>query len=143
MVEFGERQRRAQFEAARGLPLRDRDGGLERFLGGRRVSWVALQQHFAADAVQLRFERTMSGPLAGGQRFIEDGDGTVDVAGTGFGLGKGNLDEPVEEQDVLLAKKFDAATHGLEPAAGCRFEQWPSPRERAQTLATSADRARA
>ena len=51
LVEFGERKRRAQFEAARALSLRDSDGGLERFLGGCRVGGVAPQQHLAAEAM--------------------------------------------------------------------------------------------
>jgi hypothetical protein len=41
LVELGERQRRAKLEAARGLPLRDRDCGLERFLGGRAAGGMA------------------------------------------------------------------------------------------------------
>jgi hypothetical protein len=96
--------------------LRDGDGGLERFLGSRRIGWVTLQQHFAADAMQFGVEAAF-GPPGRGQRFVEDRDSAVDVACTGFGLGKGNLLEFVEGQDVLLAHKFDAATHGLEPAA--------------------------
>ncbi len=121
LVELRERERRAQFEAARALLLRDGDGGQERFLRGRRVGGIVLKlkQHFAADAMQLRFERAMSDPLARRQRFVEDGEGAVDIAGTGFGFGESNLNEPVEDQYVLLAQKFDAATHGVEPAAGC------------------------
>ena len=56
LVELGERERRAQFEAARALLLRDGDGGQEGFLRRRRVGGVALQQDFAADAMQFRFE---------------------------------------------------------------------------------------
>jgi hypothetical protein len=62
------------------LTLSDDDGGLERFLGGRRVGWVTFQQHFAARSVQLRFERAMIDPLARRQRFVEDRDGATDVA---------------------------------------------------------------
>ena len=137
-------ERRAQFEAARALLLRDGDGGLERFFRGRGVGGIALEQDFAADAMQFGFERAMAGPLGRRQRFVEDRDGAIDVAGAGFGFGKRNLDEPVEEQDVLLAQKFDAATHVLEPVAEPRrFQPSPSPRERPRTLATSADHARA
>ena len=80
LVELGERDRRAEFEAAGGLLFCDGDGGLERFLRRRRVGWVTLQQHFAAGAVQFRFERAMTGPFACGQRFVEDGDGAGEVA---------------------------------------------------------------
>ena len=72
LVELGERERRAQFEAARALLLRDGDGGLERFLGRRGVGGIALQQHFAADAMQFRFERAMADPFGRRQRFVED-----------------------------------------------------------------------
>ena len=54
----------------------------------------------------------MSGPLAGGKRFIKDREGAFDIASAGFDLGKRRLDESVEEREVLLAKKFDAAAHG-------------------------------
>ena len=92
LVELGERERRAQFEAARALLLRDGDGGPERFFRGRGVGRIALQQHFAARAMQFRFERAMAGPLGRRQRFVEDGEGAVDVACAGFGFGKRNLE---------------------------------------------------
>src|ERR1700722_7234131 len=119
LVELGERERCAQLEAARALTLSDGDGGLERLLGARRLGWVTLQQHFPADAMQFGFERAMADPFARRQRFVETRDGALGIACSGFGFGKGNLDESVEEQDVLLAHKFDPATHGLEPTAGC------------------------
>jgi hypothetical protein len=68
--------------------------------------------------MEFRFERAMSGPLTSCQRFVEDGDCTVDVAGSGFGLGKDNLGDSVEGQDVLVAQKFDASTQVLKPTAG-------------------------
>ena len=48
LVEFGERERRAQFEAARPLLFRDSDRDRERFLGSRRIGGIALHQHFTA-----------------------------------------------------------------------------------------------
>ena len=44
LIDFGERQRRAQFEAARALLLCDGDGGQESVFRGRGVSRIALQQ---------------------------------------------------------------------------------------------------
>jgi hypothetical protein len=117
LAEFRESKGRAQSEAARALPLRDGNCALERFLGRRRIGWVAHKQHFAADPMQLRFERAMPGAFAYRQRLVEDRDSAVDVACPGFGLGERALDESVEGQDVLLAHKFDAATHDLEAAA--------------------------
>jgi hypothetical protein len=102
LVELGERQRRAQFEAARPLVFRDGDGAPEGFLSGRGIGGLALQQHFAADAVQFRFERAMAGPFGRRQRFVEDREGAVDISCTVFGLGQSNLQQPVEEH-VLFA----------------------------------------
>ena len=82
-------------------------------LAGSRLS-----RHFAADAMQLRFERAMSDPLARQQRFVEDGDGAFDIAGKGFGFSESDLNKPIEDQWVLFAQEFDAATHGVAPAAG-------------------------
>ena len=44
LIELGERKRRAQFEAARALLLRDRDGGQESFFRRRGVGGVALSR---------------------------------------------------------------------------------------------------
>ena len=56
LIELGQRQRRAQFEAARALLLRDGDGGQERFFRRRGVGGVALAAGYrrAPDAVRLR-----------------------------------------------------------------------------------------
>ena len=64
LVELGERERGAQFEAARALLLRDRDGGQERFFRGRGVGGVALEQDFAARPMQFRFERAIAQAVA-------------------------------------------------------------------------------
>src|SRR4029077_6247204 len=56
LVEPRERKRGAQLETAGALPPRDGDGGLERFPTRRSVRGIALEQHFAADAMQFRFE---------------------------------------------------------------------------------------
>ena len=70
MVELGERKRREQAEAARALLLRDGDGGLESFLGRRRVSRVALQQDFAAQAMEERELRTLPELMRESQRLV-------------------------------------------------------------------------
>ena len=91
LVELGERQRRAQFKTARGLLLRDGDGGQEGFFRGRGVGGVALEQDFAARPMQFRFERAIAGAVARRQRFVEDRNGAVGIARPGFGLGQRNL----------------------------------------------------
>ena len=91
LIELGERQRRAQFEAARALLLRDRDGGQESLFRRRGVGGVALEQDFAARPMQFRFERAIAGAVARRQRFVEDRDGAVGIARPGFGLGQRDL----------------------------------------------------
>ena len=59
----------------------------------------------------------MSDPLARHQRFVENGKGTVDVAGADFDLGKRDFKERVAEWGAVLPQKFGAATHFLESAA--------------------------
>ena len=88
---MAERKRRAQFEAACGLLLCDGDGGQEGFFRRRGVGGVALQQDFAARPMQFRFERAVAGAVARRQRFVEDRDGAVGIAGPGLGLGQRDL----------------------------------------------------
>ena len=65
--------------------------------------------------MQFRFEGTMTDPLARRQGLVEGREGAVDIAGARFGFGKHNLDQPVGEQGVLLAQKFDPATCSRAP----------------------------
>ena len=103
LVELGERQRRAQFEAARALLLRDSDGGQESVFRRRGIGGVALEQEFTARPMQFRFERAIASAVGRRQGFVEDGDGAVGIARPGLGLAKRNLQEPVKNQDVLRA----------------------------------------
>ena len=91
MVELGERERGAQLEAARAQPPRDGDRGQQGVLGGREIGRVALQQHFPAHPMQLRFERAVAGAVGRRQRFVEDRDGAIRIARPGFSLGQRNL----------------------------------------------------
>ena len=117
LVEFRQRQRGAQAEAARALPLRDGDGGQQGVLRRRGVDGVAHQQHFAARPMQLRFERAITQAIRSRQRFVEDGDGAIGIARPRLGLGQRDLEQPIEKEKVLFAQEIDAATHVLEPAA--------------------------
>ena len=60
LVELGERQRGAQFEAAGFLRLRDGDGGEESGFGGGGVGGVLFEEDFAANAVEFGVEPAMS-----------------------------------------------------------------------------------
>ena len=60
LVELGERERRAQCEAARALLACDGEGRSKGFLSGRRIRLFAPEKDLAADAVSLRLESSLS-----------------------------------------------------------------------------------
>ena len=80
LIEPGEREGRAQFEAARALLPRDGDGGQEGFFRRRGVGRVALQQRFASRPMQLCFKCATTGVVARRQRFVEDEDGAAGIS---------------------------------------------------------------
>ena len=80
LVELGERERRAQFEAARSLLPRDSDGGQEGFFRRRGVGRVALQQRFASRPMQRCFKCATTSAVARRQRFVEDLDGAARIS---------------------------------------------------------------
>ena len=43
--------------------------------------------------MQFRFERSLSGPLARDQRFVEDHERAADITCSKFGFGESNLEE--------------------------------------------------
>ncbi|HTT82719.1 MAG TPA: hypothetical protein VMF67_04505 [Rhizomicrobium sp.] len=71
-------------------------------------------QQFAAGAMQFGFEGAVANSIDGRQCLVNDRKGAPGIAGPDFGLGQGDLDEPIENQRILLAKAFRAATHALE-----------------------------
>ena len=73
LIELRERKGRSEFEAACSLLLRHGDGGVERFLRRCWVGGIALQQHFAASAMQFRFECAMAQAIGSRQRLVEGG----------------------------------------------------------------------
>jgi hypothetical protein len=85
-IELRHGQRRAQFKAARALPLRDGDGVQEGFFRGRRVSGVLLEQDIAAGAMQFRFERAVARAARCRQRVVKDRNGAARIARPGFSL---------------------------------------------------------
>ncbi len=101
-IELRQRQRGAQFEAARLLRLRDRDRGLQRLLGRRSIGRVALQQDLGADAVHLRFVPALLGALQLGERVVQAPEPGISLAGTRFGFGQGRF-ETGQEPDPYLA----------------------------------------
>ena len=91
IIEFGQRQRRAQFEAARALLLGDGDGGQEGVFRGRGVGGVALQQGFASRPMQFSFKCAATGAVARRQRFVENGDSAAGISAPGFRLSQRHL----------------------------------------------------
>ena len=90
---------------------------------------------FAADAMKLRLECTMTDAIARRQRLVEDGDGAARIARLIFRLGQRNLQEPVEQQNVLFAQQLGASAHVLEPVPD------RAPRGGRPTLEKHAERA--
>ena len=64
-------------------------------------------------------ERAMPGPLGRRQRFVDGRDGALWIAGPRLCLGQPDFQQPVENQNVLVAQKVVAAPNLLEPA-------WPA-----------------
>ena len=145
LIELGERQRRAQFEAARALLLRDGDGGQEGFLGGRGVGGIALQQDVAADAMQVGVEsrdgrcgRT-SPALRRGSRWRGRGR---PARASSFGQRDLQVARRSTERSVrAAARRRDACPRARADRAA--RQPSPSPRETRRTRATWSDRARA
>ena len=48
--------------------------------------------------MQFGFEGAVANSIDGRQRLVDDRKGALEIAGPGFGLGQGDLDEPVENQ---------------------------------------------
>ena len=90
-VKLRERQRGAQFEAARLLMLGDGDRGLQGLLGRRGIRGVPLQQNLGADAVHLRFIPAL-GALQLGERVIQALEPGLYVIGTCFAIGQGRFE---------------------------------------------------
>jgi len=117
LIEFGERQRRTEAEAARPLLTRDRDSSLKRPFRGGRVGGIALRQKLAADAIEIGFERATTRASDGRQSFVEYCEGAIDIASIRLGLSERDLDDPVVARKVRSAQQF-AAAHLLEPVYG-------------------------
>jgi len=114
-IKLRQRQRGAQFEAARFLRLRDRDRGLQRPLGRRGIDRIALQQHPGADAVHFRLVPMLFDALRFGQRIFKALDPDTDLARTRFGFGQGRFETGQVQNKALLPIDGEAASHLGEP----------------------------
>ena len=102
LVELGQRQRRAQLEAARALLFCDSDGGQERFFRRRGIGGVALNRMSprarCSSASNVRWPKHRPSPALR-RGWLRRGW----IAGLGLGFRQGNLYETVKNQDVLRA----------------------------------------
>ena len=64
---------------------------LEGFFGGSAIVGVALEQHFAARAMQFCFERAVAQAIRRRERFVERGDGAIGIARSRFDVGQRDL----------------------------------------------------
>ena len=130
LIELGERKRREQLVAARALLLRDGDGGLEGFLGGRRIGEVALQENFAAQAINERVRAMFSLFLSDRQRWSIVASALS--AGHGFEVSK----QPIERWYGVLVAQSEIGRQRLPklnaPASGSvdgRAPNWKTSRQ--------------
>ena len=78
---------------------------------GAEFGVIALEQRFAADAMQFRFERPVARAF-GRRRTLRRGGGRhVRIALSGLGLGQYDLQQSIEPQNVLFAQEFDRPAH--------------------------------
>src|SRR5580704_7203436 len=79
-IQLGERKGGAQDEAARLLPLRNRDRRTEGVFGSSAVSGIAREQDVAARAVALGVIPMLAGLPRLGERGVDTGERRLDFA---------------------------------------------------------------
>jgi hypothetical protein len=80
LIDLGQRQRSAQFEAARLLALRDGYGGEEGFLCGRGDGGGLFEQDLAANAMEFGIVPTLSEALGFSDRSSDRDHGRVGIS---------------------------------------------------------------
>ena len=93
MIELGEGERRLKAETARGLLLRDGDCSLERFLGERGTGGIALQQDFAAPAMEERELRMLPELMRESQSLVNASQRPFRAKGLCLELGEKRVEE--------------------------------------------------
>ena len=84
LIEFGERERRAQIETERALRPRNRDRGLESFFCKLEIGCVDTKHQFAGRAMQFGLERAKVHSVGCGQCVVKNRNGAGCVARPGF-----------------------------------------------------------
>ena len=83
--------------------------------------------------MELAFVRAVAHAVASRQRFLENLERPLQIAGAHLGLGKRDLDEAVVDHDVLPAQAFGAVAHGLESIGeGAVVDRRPADKELAE-----------
>ena len=93
------------------MRLRYRDRGLQRLLGRRDISRVALEQDLAPDAVDFRFVPVLLGVLQLGERIVQAPEPGIGLTGTRFSFGQGRFETGQEPIPALLPTDGEAASH--------------------------------
>src|ERR1700722_18039315 len=88
LVKLGERGRGSQFEAARSLLLRDREGGQEGLFRGRGGGGVTLQQNFPARSVKFGVECAKTGAVGRREPLIENRKSAIGITRSRLGSGQ-------------------------------------------------------
>ena len=118
LIELGEGERGAEFEAARALLLRDGDGGLERFLGRSGVCRVAFQEDFPADAAKFGVHRAMTPAIEIRHCVVNNRNRPLRVAQPRFFLGMRELKRSVKTPNIPLTQNIRGARHLLSRVGG-------------------------
>jgi hypothetical protein len=110
-AKLRQRQRGAQFEAARLLRLSDRDRGLQGLLGPGGVGRVPLQQDLAPHTVHLRFVPAVPSCLQLSKRTVQAPALGIGLAGIRFRVGQGRFETGPEPNQTVLSVNGEALPH--------------------------------
>ena len=143
LIELGQRQRRAQVEAARALPPRDGEGGPKASSAGAG-SWDRASAGVRREPGAVR-RRMRDGPIRSEVASASSRIATArsEIARAGFGLGEPNLHEPVEDREHsgrAEARRRGACPRALPGRAAHGLPQASRNRRRLDTSVRSCSR---
>ena len=118
LIEFGQRQSRAQFEAARALLFCDGDGGSVGVFGGRGIGWRALKKDFPAEAAKFGVHRAMTPAIEIRHCVVNYRNRPLRVAQPRFFLGMRELKRSIKTSNIPLTQNIHGARHFLSRVGG-------------------------
>ena len=81
------------------------------FFGGSGVGYVFLEQDFASDPMEFRFEPPLPNAFAVLKRVFERVEASIGFAAFCFRLSKLGPDQSAEQADLLFSELSDACAH--------------------------------